>query len=221
MGTTTDLSREEAFFKERGFGVRIGFGRRPVVLVIDLAKGFTDPQRPLGSDLSTQINVTNEITGAARDKGVPVIFTAVRYDDPGLADAGIWAIKQKGVATLMASGDGHQLDERLIISSKDMRLYKKYASCFWGTDLLSLLVSSGRDCVILLGTSTSGCVRATAVDACQAGFRPMVVREGVGDRSERAHEQALFDLDAKYADVVTLESTLAYLRGLPTLVTDE
>ncbi|MBC2769012.1 isochorismatase family protein [Pusillimonas minor] len=110
MGGLTD---DEAFFAARGFGVKIGFGKRPAVLVIDLTKGFTDAQRPLGADLSSQITVANEIITSAKNKEVPVIFTAVRYDNPNLIDAGIWAMKQKGVASLLASGDGHELDERL------------------------------------------------------------------------------------------------------------
>ncbi|MBC2769005.1 isochorismatase family protein [Pusillimonas minor] len=213
MGGLTD---DEAFFAARGFGVKIGFGKRPAVLVIDLTKGFTDAQRPLGADLSSQITVANEIITSAKNKEVPVIFTAVRYDNPNLIDAGIWAMKQKGVASLLASGDGHELDERLSANEQDIRLYKKYASCFWGTDLLSMLINLNVDTVIMVGTSTSGCVRATAVDACQAGFRPMVVEEGVGDRSEASHRQSLFDLNAKYADVVSLRETLDYLSGLPT-----
>lgn len=213
MNQQNTLSDEE-FFRQRGFGVAIGFGKKPVIIVVDLAKGFTDPARPFGANLDSQIEATNALLDVAHAKAIPVIMTAVRYDDEQLRDAGIWAIKQKGAASLMASGDGHKIDERLRMASTDTILYKKYASCFFGTDLVSRLVSAGADTVILTGTSTSGCVRATAVDACQNGFRPMVVREAVGDRSVAAHDQSLFDLNAKYADVVTLATTLAYLNAL-------
>jgi maleamate amidohydrolase len=205
---------DEEFFRQRGFGIKIGFGARPALLVVDLTLGFTDAQRPLGADLSTQISATNALLAAAHNKNIPVIFTSVRYDDHQLADAGIWALKQKGTSSLMATGDGHQLDSRLDVHSQDARLYKKYASCFFGTDLVSRLVIAKVDTLIITGTSTSGCVRATAVDACQNGFRPMVVSEAVGDRSVSAHEQSLFDLNAKYADVVSLQTTLDYLGGL-------
>jgi len=93
-------------------------------------------------------------------------------------------------------------------------LLKKYASCFFGTDLASRLISRGADTLIITGCTTSGCVRAGAVDALQYGFRPMIVRDAVGDRSIAAHEQSLFDLNAKYGDVVSLEETLAYLASL-------
>lgn len=205
---------DEAFFAARGFGVPIGFGKRPAILVIDLTNGFTDPARPLGSDLSAQIDATNQMLEIAHEKNLPVILSSVRYDDTGLSDAGIWAIKQKGSASLVASGDGHRLDSRLRLKGNESILYKKYASCFFGTDLVPRLLTFGVDTLIMTGTSTSGCVRATAVDACQNGFRPMVVREAVGDRAEAAHRQALFDLNAKYADVVTLAETLDHLRGL-------
>lgn len=151
---------------------------------------------------------------AAHAAEVPVLLSAVRYDDAQMRDAGICAIKQKGSASLMAEGDGHHLDERLHRAATDGMLYKKYASCFFGTDLFSRLTTLGADTVLLAGTSTSGCVRATAVDACQYGFRPIVVNEAVGDRSASAHAQSLFDLDAKYADVVSLAETLSYLSSL-------
>lgn len=214
MTNSTSPISDLEFFRQRGFGVPIGFGKKPVIVVVDLTKGFTNADRPLGSNLDHQIEATNALLDAAHRHDVPVIFTSVRYDDAQMRDAGIWAIKQKGSASLMADGDGHELDPRLHRTATDAMLYKKYASCFFGTDLASRLTTLGADTVIMTGTSTSGCVRATAVDACQYGFRPMVVKEGVGDRSVAAHEQSLFDLDAKYADVVSLEKTLAYLNAL-------
>lgn len=214
--TTTPTSpvSDAEFFRERGFGLPIGFGLRPALLVVDLTKGFTDAQRPLGADLAEQIKATNALLKIAHLKEIPVIFTSVRYDDTQLRDAGVWALKQRGASSLMAAGDGHEVDPRLGRGPRDALIYKKYASCFFGTDLISRLISASADTLIIVGTSTSGCVRASAVDACQNGFRPMVVREAVGDRSVAAHDQSLFDLQAKYADVVSLEATLAYLRGV-------
>lgn len=209
-----NLLEDKIFFEERGFGVKIGFGNKPAILVVDLTNGFTDPQRPFGSDLSKQIDATNQILEIARSKSVPVILSSVRYEDANLSDAGIWAIKQKGASSLLADGDGPLFDKRLSHEPTDSILYKKYASCFFGTDLLPRLVSKNIDTLIITGTSTSGCVRATAVDACQSGFRPMVVEEAVGDRAVSAHEQGLFDLNAKYADVVSLDETLKYLLDL-------
>ena len=107
-----------------------------------------------------------------------------------------------------------KVDARLDMRPSDILLVKKYASCFFGTDLIPRLLAFGVDTLIITGCTTSGCVRASAVDSCQNGFRPMVVREAVGDRSQLAHDQSLFDLDAKYADVVSVDETAAYLRAL-------
>jgi nicotinamidase-related amidase len=209
MSTT---GSEEEFFRERGFGLKMGFGRRPALIVIDLVKAFTDPKRMLGADLDNEIEATKPLLAVAHERNMPVLFSTVRYDDADLRDAGIWALKQKGTATLKGDGDGWQIDPRLDFGPTDSLLVKKYASCFFGTDLVPRLNSRGVDTLIIAGCTTSGCVRATAVDAVQNGFRPMVVREAVGDRSLPAHRQSLFDLNAKYADVVSLAETLHYLR---------
>jgi len=200
------------FFKERGFGLTIGFGERPALLVVDLVKAFTDPKRMLGADLDSQVAATQPLLEVAHARGIPVIFSTVRYDEADLRDAGIWVLKQKGSITLAKDTDGHEIDPRLDFRPGDSLLLKKYASCFFGTDLVPRLTSRRVDTLIIVGCTTSGCVRASAVDALQNGFRPMVVREAVGDRSEAAHAQSLFDLDAKYADVVSLDDTLRYLR---------
>jgi len=203
---------DEEFFKERGFGLKIGFGERPALIVIDMIKAFTNPQAMLGANLDVQIEATKPLLAAARERGIPVFFSTVIYNDADLADAGIWALKQKGVVTLKGDTDGGEVDPRLGMRSTDSLLVKKYASCFFGTDLVARLVSRRVDTLIITGCTTSGCVRATAVDAVQTGLRPMVVRDAVGDRSVAAHEQSLFDLNAKYADVVSLDETLQYLR---------
>ena len=118
----------------------------------------------------------------------------------------------KGTLTLKAGTNAVEVDKRLDMQPTDSLLVKKYASCFFGTDLASRLMNLHADTLIITGCTTSGCVRATAVDAVQNGFRPMVVKEAVGDRSAAAHEQSLFDLNAKYADVVGLDETLQYMK---------
>jgi nicotinamidase-related amidase len=205
---------DEEFFRQRGFGLRIGFGERPALIVIDLIKAFTDAERMLGANLESQIEATNALLHVAHKRKMPVIFSTVIYEDADFKDAGIWALKQKGVVTLKAGTDGIELDPRLDARKTDTLLVKKYASCFFGTDLVSRLLAHQIDTLLIAGCTTSGCVRATAVDACQTGFRPMVVREAVGDRSAAAHDQSLFDLNAKYADVVSLEETLGYLTTI-------
>jgi maleamate amidohydrolase len=210
---TERTSQSDAeLFQQRGFGLKIGFGERPALLVIDMLKAFTDPQMMLGANLDNEIEAIKPLIAVAHERDIPVIFSTVIYNDVDLKDAGIWALKMKGVATLRGDSDGVEIDPRLDFRKTDSLLVKKYASCFFGTDLVSRLLSRRVDTLIIVGCTTSGCVRATAVDAVQTGLRPMVVREAVGDRSAAAHEQSLFDLNAKYADVVSLDETVQYMR---------
>jgi maleamate amidohydrolase len=205
---------DEEFFRQRGFGIKIGFGERPALIVIDMLKGFTDSNMPLGANLDSQIAAQTPLVDVAHERGIPVIFSTVIYEEENIKDAGVWALKQSGGRTLTAGSEAVKVDPRLPMKPKDILLAKKYASCFFGTDLVSRLLSRSVDTVIIVGCTTSGCVRATAVDAVQTGLRPMVVREAVGDRSAAAHDQSLFDLNAKYADVVSLEETLQYMRSI-------
>ncbi|MFY9694273.1 MAG: isochorismatase family protein [Xanthobacteraceae bacterium] len=203
---------DEEFFRQRGFGLKIGFGERPALIVIDMLKGFTDPDMLLGSNLAPQIEAQKPLLAVAHERNMPVIFSTVMYHEADIRDAGIWGLKQRGALTLTADSEAVKVDPRLDRRQSDSLLVKRYASCFFGTDLVPRLTSRRVDTLIITGCTTSGCVRATAVDAVQNGFRPMVVREAVGDRSVAAHEQSLFDLDAKYADVVSLDETLHYLK---------
>jgi maleamate amidohydrolase len=203
---------DEEFFKARGFGIKIGFGERPALIVIDMLKGFTDPSMPLGANLDSQIEAQQPLIAVAHERGIPVIFSTVIYEDADFKDAGLWVLKMKGSRSLKAGTPAVEIDPRLEMRPTDSLLVKKYASCFFGTDLVPRLNSQRIDTLIVTGCTTSGCVRATAVDSLQNGFRPMVVREAVGDRSQAAHDQSLFDLNAKYADVVSLDETLQYMR---------
>jgi nicotinamidase-related amidase len=218
MTTKQTAQNDNEFFKSRGFGMRIGFGERPALIVIDMLKAFTDSEMMLGSNLDSQIEATKPLLASAHDREIPVLFSTVMYENADFKDAGIWALKQKGVVTLKAGTDGVKVDPRLDCRETDTLMVKKYASCFFGTDLVPRLLAHRIDTLVITGCTTSGCVRATAVDACQTGFRPIVVHEAVGDRSKAAHDQSLFDLDAKYADVVSLENALQYLQNISVAV---
>lgn len=209
------MSEMEAFFKERGFGLTLGFGDSSAVIVIDFMRAFTNPALPLGSNLDRELAETVRILGAAREAEIPIYYTAVWYEEKDLRDGGVWVKKQlKGAQTLKAGTPEVELDPRLGRRPEEPIILKKYASAFFGTDLVSRLNARRVDTLIITGCTTSGCVRATAVDAVQNGFRPMVVREAVGDRAKPAHDQSLFDLQAKYADVVSVEETMDYLSRL-------
>lgn len=205
----------DEFFRTRGFGGRIGFGDRSAVVVVDLVNAFTDPDLPLGAPLGPEIEQTRRILAAARAAGAPVFFTSVAYESNDLADAGVWAAKMAGLMSLRAGTPEVEVDARLGRRADEPLVVKKYASAFFGTDLLTRLTTLRVDTVVLTGCTTSGCVRATAVDAVQNGLRPIVVREAVGDRAQAAHEQSLFDLQAKYADVVGADEAVAALAGVP------
>ncbi|WNC15455.1 isochorismatase family protein [Brevibacillus brevis] len=199
-------------FRERGFGQTLGIGNRPCVLVVDVIKGFTDPAMPLGSDLSRQIEVTNRLLREAHQKNLPVFFTTIAYEE-NLEDSGIWLEKMGGLKTLKSGTDAVQLDPRLHYQKGDVILNKKYASAFFGTDLISRLNVNRVDTVIVTGCTTSGCVRASVVDALQYGYRPIVVRDAVGDRSLASHDQSLFDMEQKYADVLDASELIAYMQS--------
>lgn len=195
------------------FGRRVSWGRAPLVLVIDVTRAFTEAGRPLGSDADAIVEGANRLVAAARAGRVPVMFTRVAYADPELSDAGLWARKIGRLDDLVEGGEGVEMDPRLDVRAQDPVLTKKYASCFFGTDLASRLTSAGIDTLVIAGLSTSGCVRATAVDAIQLGFRPIVVSDAVGDRWQAAHDQALADMAAKYADLETLDTACARLEA--------
>jgi maleamate amidohydrolase len=215
-----DQAEEARFFAQRGFGLELGFGERPALLVIDLMKAFTDASLPLGANLDVQIAATNRLLDVAHAAGYPVYFSVVTYQDADCGDAGIWGAKVKSLHGLTADSPTVALDERLHRLPSDAVFIKKYASCFFGTDLVSRLQSRRVDTVIMTGCTTSGCVRASAVDAIQYGFRPIVVRDAVGDRSKPAHDQSLFDIQAKYGDVMALAAVLEKLdERKPTAVT--
>lgn len=197
---------------ETTWGRRMGFGKRPALLIVDLTRAFTEQGRPLGSDMPATLAAANRLLDSAHKSDIPVIFTTVSYDSDTMQDAGIWVTKIGGLEDLRSGGNGVDISPRLHRKERDGLLVKKYASCFFGTDLVSRLLAMGCDTLILAGCSTSGCIRATAVDAIQYGFRPIVAEEAVADRWPDAHKQSLSDLQAKYADVLPLEEVLAYME---------
>lgn len=197
--------RDEEIFHQRGFGKKIGFGESPAVIVVDLIGAFTNPSLALGAPLDEVVDQTSKLLDCARANGFPVFFTSVAYEDKDLQDAGLWAAKMEGLTTLRANTPEVDVDYRLNRRDSEALIIKKYASAFFGTDLVTRLNTGRIDTLVITGCTTSGCVRATTVDAIQNGYRPMVAREAVGDRSISAHEQSLFDIQAKYADVMSVD----------------
>jgi nicotinamidase-related amidase len=186
----------------RDFGGVAGFGSRPAVLVVDLSYGFTDPESPLACDLDEVLGATRELLDVARAAAVPVFFTSVVYDEAGRAAASVFLRKVPALGVLEPGSRWVEIDERLGRRAGEPVVEKAFASAFFASPLAALL--AGRDTVVICGASTSGCVRASVVDAMQHGFAPVVPRECVGDRSPRAHDQALDDIAGRYGDVVGL-----------------
>ena len=205
----------EAVYERAGFGHPVRRGVRPAVLVVDLSCGFTQPQHPTGSDLTAQVEASARLVDAAHERGLPVVFTTIAFE-PDSGDGGAWLDKAPGLAVLRAGTPLVELDPRLPRRPTDTVIVKKGASAFFGTNLVPVLVARGVDTVVMCGATTSGCIRASAVDSVQNGFPTLVVRDAVGDRASGPHEANLFDIDAKYADVIALEEALAYLTGVPT-----
>jgi nicotinamidase-related amidase len=195
-----------------GFGERIAGGERPALIVVDVSVGFTDPASPLACDLEGAVGSIQLLLRETRRAGLPVIFTTVAYDDAGKRAAATFIEKVPALLTLEAGSRWVEIDPRIAPVEGEAVLMKSAASAFFGTPLASILTAERCDTVIVSGASTSGCVRATAVDALQHGYRVLVPREAVGDRNPAAHEANLYDLDTKYGDVVSLDETVAYLE---------
>jgi nicotinamidase-related amidase len=204
------MNNQESLFIERGFGQKIGFGIKPAVLVIDMLNAFTNENLPLGTNQEPQIEVINKVLADARKNKIPIFFITIYYDDKDLADAGIWFKKMKGLETLRANTFEVEIDSRIIRNQEEPIIRKKFASAFFGTDLLTRLITKQIDTLILTGCTTSGCIRATTVDAIQYGFRPIVVEDAVCDRSDKAHQQSLTDIEAKYADLLLANELLSF-----------
>lgn len=196
----------------RGFGHRLGFGRRPAVVVVDFIRAFTDPGYAVGADFDREVAATARLLEGARTAGAPVIFTTVAYQE-GYPEAPLFIAKVPALRDLREGTPAVEVDDRLNPRPSEAVIVKKFASAFFGTTLHSQLTAAGVDTVIIAGCTTSGCVRATAVDALQHGFRPMVVRECVGDRAAGPHEANLLDIQTKYGDVVALDAALRHLAG--------
>ena len=204
----------QRIYEASGLGASVTLGRRPAVLVIDFSCGFTDPECALGSDLTPQVESTRRLLEAARAKGLPVVFTTIGFEPNG-KDGGLWLQKVPTLASLELGGRWVDIDPRLDPRDDETVLVKKGASGFFGTNLAAVLVTQGVDTVILCGATTSGCIRATAIDLLQYGWPTIVPRECVGDRAQAPHDANLFDIQAKYADVVSVEEALGYLESVP------
>jgi nicotinamidase-related amidase len=199
-------------YARAGFGGTVRRGERPAIVVVDLTNGFTDPSYPSGADLSDVVAATAELIDNARPAGVPVIFTTIAYT-PAELHTVTWLDKATGMRAMREGTPAVEIDPRLPRREEDVLITKKGASAFFGTSLSATLSALRRDMVVICGATTSGCVRATAVDAVQSGFPVLVPRDCVGDRAAEPHEANLFDIQAKYGDVIDLKGAIRCLNA--------
>ena len=207
---------DTGIYRERGFQRRVGFGRRPALVHIDLANAWTRPGHAFSCEgMETIIPAVQALNEAGRAKGIPIVYTTTAYsnvDGPN-SDMGLWVHKIP-VELLLVGTEAVEIDSRIAPRENEPVIVKKRASGFHGTHLSSYLNAQGVDTVIITGVTMAGCVRHTTEDAIAEGFRPIVVRDAVGDRVPGVVEWNLFDIDAKFGDVEPLEAVLDYLAGI-------
>jgi maleamate amidohydrolase len=198
---------------KKAYDNRVGFGSRPALILIDFCQAYFEPGNALYSEVDEALASALRVRAAARAAGVPVILTNVVYHPSGI-DGGRFFEKAMPLKNFLkdspmgAWGPGLEpFDDELVIS-------KQYPSAFFGTSLSSTLTAAGIDSVILTGLTTSGCIRASCIDSMSYGFKTAVVAEACGDRHAAPHDANLFDMNAKYADVVSEAETIAFLEGL-------
>jgi maleamate amidohydrolase len=197
----------------RAFGKTVGFGKRPALLLIDFVRGYFDRSCDLYAGVEAELASALRIREAAHAAGIPVILTNVVYH-PQAIDGGRFFEKSKPLRYFLAGNPMGEWPAGLTPRPNELVISKQYPSAFFGTSLASTLTSLGIDNVILTGLTTSGCVRATCVDAMSHGFITTVVRDACGDRHPAPHEANLFDMNAKYADVVSEDDVIAHLKSI-------
>lgn len=193
------------------FDGSLGFGRSPALILIDFVEAYFAKESPLYAGVEDALAAALGLRDAAREAGVPVIYTNVVYE-PGGADGGVFYRKVPALEVFERGNPLGDWPQGLEPAAGEIVISKQYASAFFGTSLASTLTANGIDTLIITGVTTSGCVRATCIDTISHGFIPVVVREAVGDRHEGPHEANLFDMNAKYGDVVDAGVVIEYLR---------
>ena len=192
---------------------KIGFGKKPALILIDFVEAYFDESCALYADVEKELESAIRIRDKARGAGIPVIYTNVEFNKTGL-NGGVFFKKVKPLENFIQGSAMGAWPKSLNPSEDELVITKQYPSAFFGTSLSSTLAAAGIDSLIITGLTTSGCVRATCIDSCSYGFIPIVVSDACGDRHEDPHKANLFDMNAKYADVVNESEILEYLSTL-------
>jgi maleamate amidohydrolase len=195
------------------FDGSLGFGKAPALILIDFVEAYFDAQSPLYADVAEALASALRIRDKARAAGVPVIYTNVVYE-PGGIDGGVFYRKVPALKVFDAGNPLGGWPDGLEPAAGELVISKQYPSAFFGTSLAATLTANGIDTLIITGLTTSGCIRASCVDAMSHGFVPIVVADACGDRHQAPHEANLFDMQAKYADVLDEAAIIAHLDGV-------
>jgi maleamate amidohydrolase len=191
-------------YQKAGYGQgNVGIGERPALLIVDFQKAFTCEESPLGGSrlISSAVENTKELISLARQKNLPIIYTVVGYREDK-KDMGLWPLKVNTLAIVTLGSKWVEIDERLEVTKEDIVLVKKMPSAFFNTDLTNILISNQIDTLIIAGCTTSGCIRATAIDSFSYGFRTIIAEECVGDQGIEPHRANLFDIQNRYGDIL-------------------
>lgn len=195
------------------FDTPLDFGKSPALILVDFAEAYFDPKSPLYADVDSALNSVLKVREAARKASIPVIYTQVVYH-PNMVNAGRFYEKTKPLTVFKEGSKWGKWTKSLTPSSDELVITKQYPSAFFGTSLAATLTALGVDSVLLTGLTTSGCVRASCVDSCSNGFTTFVIEDACGDRHPEPHKANLFDMQAKYAEVISEESAVEYLLNL-------
>jgi nicotinamidase-related amidase len=206
-------------YKQAGLGSRMGFGKKPAIVVVDLNKGCTDPDSPLPPlmDLSSVVANTRRLIDESRQKAIPIIYLTLGPFRADSEDVGLVKVKMPGLKIFTEGSMWSEIDEGLEVRTDDFVVWKKRQSGFFGTDLLMILNGLRVDTVIITGCTTSGCVRATVFDASSHNFHTIIPKECVEDRTDDINEANLFDMNSKNADVLPLEEVITFIRNMDLL----
>jgi len=200
-------------YQKAGYGEgNVGFGSKVAILVVDFQKAFTDSESPLGGSplITAAVTKTKELLSIAREVDISIVFTVVGYREDQ-QDMGLWPLKVKTLSTVQLGSKWVEIDDELEVLEKDIALTKKMPSAFFNTDLINILIRQQIDTVIITGCTTSGCIRATAVDSFSYGFRTIVAEECVGDQGLEPHRANLFDIKNRYGDVLSNKEIINHL----------
>ena len=207
---------KDDIYKKAGLGGSVGFGERPVIIVVDFQNAYTDPRAATAGDLNFQCQQTKKLTDAAREKNIRVIYTRVGYSEDGI-DLGLWGEKCPSLKPVTRDTWDYEWNQYLDVREEDVKIEKHWPSAFFGTHLTQMLIPMHIDTCIICGGTVGGCVYATVIDSCSYGFRTIIPRDAVGDRTKETYDMFLWNMNQKYGDVSSVDECIEYFKTIEPL----